>query len=95
MERKLNNKLQLWCKTFKDEIISKIQEICLNDNEPSSKDEQHKQIMGLIQMIYDYENIKINTTHTQKTCKKYNHYMKDVMLLEQIQNNVLEKKKRK
>lgn len=66
MERKLNNKVQLWCKTFKDEIISKIQEICLNDYEPSSKDEKHKQIMGLIQMIYDYENIKINTSDLQK-----------------------------
>ena len=27
MERKLNNKVQLWCKTFKDEIMRFIDEI--------------------------------------------------------------------
>tara|TARA_X000000950_G_scaffold159369_2_gene195232 strand:+ start:29612 stop:30160 length:549 start_codon:yes stop_codon:yes gene_type:complete len=67
MERKLNNKLQLWCKKFKDDVIGEIQKIYLNgQNDNDLSNEKNKQVLDLIQMIYDYENIKINTNDLQK-----------------------------
>lgn len=67
MERKLNTKVQLWCKTFKETIIGEIQKIYVNDkNSGNMSDEKNKEIIDLIQMIYDYDNLKINTTDLQK-----------------------------
>jgi len=67
MERKLNNKLQLWCKKFKADVIGEIQKIYLNDQSDNDLlNEKNKQVLDLIQMIYDYENIKINTSDLQK-----------------------------
>ena len=67
MERKLNTKVQVWCKTFKETIIGEIQKIYINDtNSGNMTDENNKAINSLIQLIYDYDNLKINTADLQK-----------------------------
>ncbi len=67
MERKLNTKVQAWCKTFKESIIGEIQKIYINDkNSGNMSDDKNKAINSLIQMIYDYDNLKINTIDLQK-----------------------------
>ena len=67
MERKLNSKIQEWCKTFKTSIIAEIQSVYIDEkNSNHASEEKNKKVINLIQMIYDYENIKINTNDLQK-----------------------------